>query len=203
MDLCSGWAPKITLALFYSDYDGEAILFDQDKKSMTLLRNFMRLFNPKFSLKSYHEDFFNYQGLWFDFVIANHVIDDLILEYYCRTHAIPSKNIYKQEWMVVSLWGKIIKEEGFFEEIVTVFTKQFSNLINSGGLLCFAQYKSMIEWLLSLDTSVEYNIQIMREVSRRLEHTGNFSFLNEVPKKAFRNKKTAFSPDECIILKRL
>lgn len=199
VDLCSWWAPKITLALFYSEYKWKMILFDKNKKSMSLLKKFMRLFNPKYEFENIEADILSYTWRQFPFIIANHVIDDLVLDLYCNKHGISTKTIYEKEWTVKALWDKIEEDKWFYVEMRDSLSDIFDKLLRNNWIICFAQYCSMMEWLLNLDNSVRYSKKMMYEIADKLNKSW-YETLGEIPKKALSRFKWAFLPEECLIL---
>lgn len=166
VDLCPGSAPKIELALYYNGYKGNVILFEKDKEATSRLIKFMQLINHELKIIPLNKNFFTYKGK-FNFVIANHALDDLIISYFAKKFSTSPNEVYRNEESYKKFWDKIYSNKNSME-IVNHLTPIFSNLVNKKGYLCLSQYKSFMEKMLNLDSSYKFSRKVLLSVSRNL-----------------------------------
>lgn len=203
VDLCSGWAPKVTLWFFYSNYKWKVILLDKDNKSTWKLINFMKLFNPIYKLEKKSIDLFLDFDFKSDFIVANHVIDDLIISYFSQEYNYKVSNIYESENNLLKCWNNILDSwDQFKEKVIFVLSKIFDNLLLNNWIIILSQYQSMIEYLLDLQNVTIFNKDVLYWVKKLLLETWNYEDLSEISFKVLTWKKEAFSASECIILKK-
>lgn len=203
VDLCSGWAPKVTLWLFYSQYSWKLILLDKDKKSTTKLINFMKLFNPSYKLEKQSIDLFWDFDFKSDFIVANHVIDDLIISYFSQEYNYKVSNIYESENNLLKCRKNILLTgDDFKQKVSTLLCDLFDKMVLNNGIIILTQYQSMIEYLLNLNEVTTYNKDVLYEVKKLLLETWKYVDLSHISFQVLKSKKEAFSASECIILKK-
>lgn len=203
VDLCSGWAPKVTLWFFYSDYSKNLILVDKDKKSVWKLVNFMKLFKPKFNFKKQSFDLFWDFDFKSSFIVWNHVIDDLIVSYYSKKFNYNISNLYISEKNLLKCWKNILDCWDIFKnDISNILFNIFDKLVLEDWVIILSQYQSMIEYLLDLDNVTTYNKEVLYNIKELFLKSWKYEDLSEISFKVLKSKKDAFKPSECIILKK-
>jgi hypothetical protein len=205
VDFCSGWAPKVALAFFYQQYEGKVVIMDKNRSNLLQLKKFMSLFHPRYNIVPYVADIWNYQTmLSYPLVIANHVLDDLLLEFFAKKEKVNIQSLYDDEQLLVSLWNTIIKnKKNIVSKYLGFLQKVFSHLVRKKGILILSQYQSMIEHLLSLDQVTIFNKHIMKLLITQMKRTGKWKILEDIPHKALHTYKGAFSAEECFVLQRI
>lgn len=163
VDLCCGWAPKISLALVYLDYKGELVLFDSDEKALSDLESFMtEVFRPKYHIKK-EQGHIEESSSKYECVVANHVFDDLILSFYCKQNNISGGNLYKDESFLQNAWKKISCDDIFLKNIAYELANVFDTLMLKEGIICFSQYESMMEKIMKNTLSVDMSMSTFQK----------------------------------------
>ncbi len=202
VDLCPGWTPKIELALFYLSYTGEVLILDKEADSSERVIKFMELFHPQYTIQKKEQDLFEPIKESYEVVIANHIVDDLVLHYFAKKMDIKPKDIYEKEGIFEDLWKKILrKKENHMQEILPILIEIFSKIVCKGGIVLLSQYKSYIENLLDLDEAVEFTVVLLRKVTTKLCEEG-FEHLDDITKKALKGFKGHFEAEQCFVLKK-
>ena len=202
-DIAPGYVPKVELGLFYSGYKGKVVIIDKDKQALSQLVKFISLFNPQFNIVKELINLFAPFNKKFDFVVANHVIDDFVVSYFGNKFGVSSKQIYEKEGELVRLWKLILsKRSQSKKEIVPVIVSIFERIVNKNGVLCIAHYKSYMEKMLDMKDATEFNSGVFNAVVSKLSYKG-FRADTRVVKKAFNNKKGYFGARDVIVLRRI
>jgi len=201
-DLCPGFSPKIELALFYAGFEGQVVMIDKDFSALSKLERFMRLFQPKFSLIKKRVDLFNEFKESYDVVLANHVIDDLVIAYFAEKNGIKLRDVYAKEGKIVILWNKILKnKEQNLAEILSVVASVFRKITKRDGIICFTQYKSYMEKLLDMDGAFRFNRVLFNALVKKLTKE-DFIQDKTVVRKALKNFKGHFGEKDCVVLRK-
>ena len=201
VDICPGYAPKVELGLLYSHYKGRVIVLDVDASATKTLTKFMELFDHEFSIQSLVRDLFSRDKRQFNFVIGNHVVDDLILNYFAVKEGVSMSDLYEKEGEFVKMWGKILEnEKDNSEEISKKLTEVFDSLIQHNGYLCLSQYKSYMEKMLDLHRSYLFSKKVFGRLIAALCHKG-FDRVS-LPKEST-SGRSHFSNNEVVILRKL
>ena len=203
VDLCPGFAPKVELGLFYLDYQGEVIIVDKRMDSMKKLEEMLMLFGPKYKITPKKIELFKPHPQSYPVVIANHIIDDLVMDYFAKKFNISSQEIYEKEGKLIEIWGKILSgKQSHAEEILPHLVQGVGSLIQKGGWLLMAQYQSYIEKLFNLKEVTRFNKNLFKKLVEELSREGFYNDRNLV-EKSFKNFKGIFKKSECYILKKL
>ena len=169
LDICPGWAPKIEMALVYLGYKNRVHILDQDKSVMRICENFLNFFNPQFKVFCHPKNFFEHEEQRTELVIANHVLDDLLLERYSHFSGQTLSEIYRSEASFVEVTAKIPDwQKTHWPEVVKEIADALSRFVCSGGLLILSQYPSLSDQNLTQTLWPEYCFQIMVQVCNQL-----------------------------------
>jgi hypothetical protein len=201
-DICPGFSPKVELGLHFIGFTGEVILIDQDKKSLAQLKHFLDLYNVKFKTVLHIRNVFGRTYRKFDLVTANHVLDDLTLNYFSQKLGIKQDDIYQKEGVLTGLWKTILSHKStYLPELSDIIVKLMINLLKPGGMICLFEYKSYSEKILDLHTEYLFTRQLLRKVVSGLV-TNGFLLLTPVNQKLSQKLKGNFLKGECIIFQK-
>lgn len=199
VDLCPGYTPKIELGLYYLNFKGKISLLDKDLKSIKNLERFINLYNPKFTIVKEQKDLFSHKSTY-DFVLGNHIVDDLTVYYFCRKLKIPLTKFYADEQTAEKVWKKILENpEKNSAEISQKIAKALNVLTRKKGYLCLAQYKSYSEKLFGMKDSYEFNKKVFQKIQKELTGYG-FTQDNKTVESAYKNYKGHIKKSDFIIL---
>lgn len=199
-DLCPGWAPKIELALFYLQYAGKVRLLDKDEASLRQNELFIRLFNPKYSLETQVVDIFEVREPPGDLLLANHLIDDLLLTEAGPEAGFNPTEVYEREDSMREAWRAILSRRSyFFSRILDEFTALFLGMIEKGGCLILTQYEAYVEKLLGLKEASAFCREIAVALVERLKDRG-CCVDEDLVKRCLTGFGGWFGPDECFVV---
>lgn len=172
VDLCPGWAPKIQLALHYLQYRGEVILFDRCPEYTVQLESFLEIFNPQFKIRTIPGDFFASSSVpTAKLVIANHVIDDLLIDLYCKHNKVALDDIYGNETIFLKTAEKIpstIDPNHFASQ----FASRVDQFVESKGFVFLSHYPSLAERSFDLKKWIQFTKQTFSSIKERFIHLG-------------------------------
>lgn len=199
-DLCPGYMPKVLLGLFYCDYKGKVVLVDQDINSMKELKTFMALFNPKFTIQLTKTNLFKLRNCFiFPVILANHIIDDLAMDYFARKRGIAMQSIYDNEKTFLEHWNYItIKADSNIAELMPKIVSFLNKLTKKGSLIILTHYRSYIERIFNLKNVTTFNKKLLANVTSTLCQNDFIKLPNRVERAL--NK---FKSDAIYILKRI
>jgi hypothetical protein len=202
VDLCPGFVPKIELGLFYLQYEGEVIVIDKDSRALSGLIKFMDLFNPKFKISKKVINIFGRFKENYEIILANHLIDDLVLCYFSNKLKTKLSDVYAKEGNVKKVWEYVLRDrEGNLDIMTMIIVKIFAQLIGSKGLICMTYYKSYMDKILDMDDAYNFNRRLFKRIARELLIRG-FSEDKEIVKKAFKKGCGYFEPNDWVVLRK-
>lgn len=200
VDLCPGWTPKIELALYYLGFKGEVVLIDYEQESTLEVVKFMELFRPAYSLEPLSLDIFSAHDFSAGLVLANHVIDDLLLGRLQNRYGYNINEVYKTEAQVRETWRRIMHDGGEnADAMMPLLAAAFSRIVSPGGFLVLTHYAAYMERLLDLYPAVEYVQGILLRVVEQLCQRG-FTARDDLREKAFEGFEGQFKKDEFFVL---
>ena len=202
LDICPGYSPKIELGLYYLGYKGKLIVLDKDKQSFCFLQKFTDLFNVGYDMEAKFSDFFEKKDEQYELVVANHVLDDLTVDYFAKKQGTSLKDIYANEQEMIKIWNYILKDKKQnMEEILPLLVNSFDGFVKKGGYFCLAQYKSYMEKMLGMEETSKFNKDLFEEVVSKLTDR-DFEIVNHKVKNAFHKFNGHFGPDDFVILRK-
>lgn len=203
VDLCPGYTPKIELALFYSGFKGKVIAIDKDIDSPKRLVKFMELFNPPFKIIPTKLDLFDNFKSKHKLIIGNHVIDDLVVDLFCKKWGISQTEIYEKEGAIINLWNKILTDKNKnLSESLEKIANIFERITSKNSLILLSQYKSYMERLLNLDEAARFSRTLFNMIIKELCKKG-FKNEQKLIEKSFKKYKGHFGTNDCCILRKL
>lgn len=203
IDLCPGWAPKLSLALWYAGYSGELLLLDKDEESMSALVQFMQIFKPRYRITPVCTDLLrNVPHLKAKLVLANHIADDMALELAQKRFCYSVSELYETEGAFKKIWEDILDNpENLIDETAARLVNIMSTLVTDGGSAFFTQYTAYMERLLELDPVVTFSKKIVEKAVVMLCEMG---FVREYKliEDAFEGFSGVFASNDCWLIRR-
>ena len=202
VDLGPGLTPKIELGLYYSDFRGEVVAVDKDADALEQMRRFIELFAPKFRLSPIACDLLEDAIPAARLVTANHLIDDLVLEHWCRTRGLDRGAAYLEEQAFTALWRSILAARTtVIDELLPRLVHAFARLVLPGGALAIVQYPSYLERSLELEQISELCNELLDRVTGALIADG-FERDFTTPARALSAPSDRFGAEACWLLRR-
>ena len=202
IDLCPGWSPKVELGLFYLGFSGEVSLVDQSPDALKQLTDTLTLFAPRYHLKPIEQNLFSPHNLRGDLVVANHVIDDLVLSHFGEQKLFDYSAIYQAEEALERAWTAVLEHSPADRgEVIEKIAAALEQFVVPDGILVLTQYRSYLEELLDLDQSVGYSRKVLSAVVRSLESRG-FIPEPELIGECLQGFAGYFGPEDCVVLRR-
>jgi len=204
IDLCPGWAPKLEMSLCYLNYSGTVRLIDKHNESLIHLDDALEMFNPRFTIEKMASDFYFYQYSAEKLVIANHIIDDLLIDYYCKLKNVALQEVYETESVFLKVIDDIYKiMNSNYSDFVSKLAESLSPYVACGGYLLLTQYSSMSEVNHSIKNWSEFCSIIFKELQQRLL-TQNFTDITSKHIfKLAKMDKEYFGEKDLIVLERI
>lgn len=203
LDLCPGWAPKIELALHHLGFSGTVHLWDVDTTSTKRVMDYMDLFKPNYKLSQIKTDLFtSTSNIKSDVIVANHIIDDLLLHEYCKQNQSELSILYGSETEMFAAVTKIINTKKFQREIINKLVKVIEKNLADGGFIIISQYAGLFEKANKLDTWVLLCKEIMKLTRDELVSKGYQNSIDTISNSLFESSDMYFSSDEVVCLKR-
>lgn len=201
-DLGPGWVPKVELGLFYRGYRGNVVAIDKDPATAAFISRFLALLLPSFTLEPHVVDVFSAPLPAHPVVTANHVIDDLIVDWFIREWRIAPADLYQQEGVLAEVWRRILaRRAASLEEIVPRIAAIFDALTAEGGLLLVSQYPSYVERVLGLPEVSAMNEEALAKVRAILASRGFLEDPSE-PARLLAGSGGYLTPESCHVLRR-
>lgn len=202
VDLCPGYTPKIELGFFFLGFKGKISVLDIDKKSIKNLLRFMKLFSPKFKLNMIVKNLFGSHLPKYKIVLGNHIIDDLVVYYFCKKQKISLKRFYAEEKVAEEVWKKILSDRKHNVDEVSEKILEIINLVTrKSGYVLLTQYKSYSEKLFGVEGAYDFNKKVFTKIARRIT-SDNFILRTDLLLKASLNTKNHIKRGDCLILQR-
>ncbi len=172
LDLLPGWAPKIAYGLIMSKYKGEYFALDKNKKFLSDLKTSAEFLLPKFKITKLHQNFLRSDsGLKADVVIANHIIDDLIMNIFFQD----SEDIYKNETIYNKNWQWVLNNKNECEtRLISELISKIDSFVADGGFLILNQYEGCIEKMFQQKKGAQFCIKLMHNLKEQLISDYNY-----------------------------
>lgn len=204
LDLCPGWAPKIELALHMLDFKGTVYLWDVDSASTQLVLDYMKLFKPKYNLTPVESDLFlNNFNKKSDLIVANHIIDDLLLYEYCKENHRSMKSLYESEQKMLDAIKDIMIDQEIQKMISSKLVRVVEKNLAFGGCFVVSQYSGLFETANNLIEWVYFCKAILNLIKESLMKKNYFDVTNSIEDSFLKSKDTFFTNSELVCLRRL
>ena len=168
VDLCPGWAPKIELGLLLCRWRGHLTLLDRDPEATSRLSRFLETFLPAFSVSTLAEDVYETDARA-DLVLANHVIDDLLLDAVTPARGL----VYEDEGALQTAHERLAEErERALEELMPRISAAVLSLLSGRGAIVLVQYPSYVESLLPVEGGSAVVAEAFQRIKVHLQDAG-------------------------------
>lgn len=148
-DFCAGRAPKVQWALKQLDYRDKLFIFDKDKTACQQLSLFLSILQVNYQYLFIDQDIYQLHSEQADLITANHVLDDLVLDDYCKIKKIPLATVYNSEEIFRIMIQDIPKNLDVEKFCARVFQAIHLKLKNQGYVI-MNHYLSVTEKALNL-----------------------------------------------------
>lgn len=204
LDLCPGWAPKIELALYDLDFSGNVFLWDLDTTSTARVIEFMRLFKTNFKLSSIDSDIFSSTDkIQTDFIVANHIIDDLLLYEYCKEQGLTLHEVYGSEGHLLTAIQNITQQGKSLQQKLTQNLVNFIEThLQVNGSIVLCHYAGLLESSKDLEHWVTFCTEIQKRIRDELVQSGYFDQQRIIASALDDSVSTYFSAENVICLKK-
>lgn len=202
IDLCPGWAPKIELALAKIKYQGKVIIFDLDKSCFNKIQDFMSMFDISYNLIFEKGDFFSSAKSRGDLVVANHVIDDLLIYKYRSPFRYSLKEIYDSEKKYKEVAKQVLLSFSHQESLIKEISINFDCFVNNDGFLVISQYRGLWEKALRLKKWSVFCQNIMNGVKSYLLQKNYQDYTGKIVPILARLDQKYFSSRDVFVLRK-
>lgn len=199
IDLGPGWAPKVEMGLYYTAFAGELVMVNQDAGAIDTLQRFLTLLDVRFAPRVATTDLFAWRGEPADFVLANHLLDDLVLDRHCRRTGVDPGSLYARETAFREAWVEILaRPASETDALVAELAAAVDRLTKPGGYAVFVQYPSYAERTLQLTDVVAHGRSILVDLGRALVARG-FDDLADHARARLADHDGPFGAEHCMI----
>ena len=136
-----GHISKVALGLTYFDFWGQLTLIDQDKHAIDRALECLDYFGARFMRSGQTSSVFD-NTRKFDAILANHLIDDLILSRFCKLNRVSLSKLYEDEKLYLRSWQKILENPAFLADLAKDFAAALVGSLNENSLILLLDYDS-------------------------------------------------------------
>jgi hypothetical protein len=202
-DLCSGWSVKIELALLKSHFQGLAIIFDKSPLALSIHHQFLQQFCLPYKT-GYITDNIIHREITVqkaDCIIGNHIIDDLLLEEYCRIKLTTATSLFSDPQSLSGIWNEILNDGYISQYVIDQLCRFLTGHIKPNGFIAISHYLGYQECLYHYPQNIKkYNL-LLSSLKSKLMSSGLFIDNHKLIKQAFISiPKPYFQKDEIILL---
>lgn len=180
IDLCPGWAPKIELALLHTNFIGTLLAVDQSKDHLSFLKHLLDPFPKRYTMQYRNLHIFeNHPRLQTDMLIGNHIIDDLLIEYYQKKNKQKPNPFVNMKTLPI-MWNDILADKEISATIFNNFIPFLDASINRNGFLLISHYPSYQEKLYGLQKSTKACMHFFKQLENELVASNRFTQKNHL-----------------------
>lgn len=203
IDLCPGWAPKIELALAKIKYHRKVIIFDLDRSGFSKIQDFMSMFDINYNLFFKKGDFFSSSpkpsG---DLVVANHIIDDLLIYKFRSFFSYSLKEIYESEKKYKEVVEQILSSFSRQNSLIKEISINLDRFVKNEGYLVMSQYRGLWEKSMRLDKWSVLCQQIMNGIRSNLLKENYKDYTDKIVPILARLVRKYFSSRDIFVLRK-
>lgn len=142
--LCPGWAPKLELALARRGHRGRVSLIDKRRSGPDRIVAFLRLLTGALDVEVIEEDLFAASEATYALVLANHVVDDLLLEEAAAALSIDPPRVYEDEATLERALGELVRREDRRGELMARLARAIGRRVAPRGRVVVTHYPSYV-----------------------------------------------------------
>jgi len=174
LELCTGWSPKIGLALARYGLNGMCILSDQNETALEVCQRLLEPVAHDFKIIPSVGSIFDQVFPQADLIILNHALDDILLNDYLQQ--LPEKkelteNEYESMDFLRQYWelGEMTMRNRL-PQLSQLLATQLSQSLSKGGKVLISQYPGYQEKLHNMNIAVqlanEFNLSLKTELQK-------------------------------------
>jgi hypothetical protein len=199
IDLCSGWSPKLELALIKTNFKGDVFIIDESKENLQCLLALISPFNKNYKIKPVLADLLKEScSIHADVVLANHIMDDLLISLYLKKRNLKI-NPFESMILMKKIWKEMLIDKESFNKIFYRLRNFLYSVTNKSGYILIAQYCGYQENLYGLCLASQACKKLAKRITDSLVDSGDFVEEKELIKNAFKYLKNPYFAEKDII----
>lgn len=202
IDLCPGWAPKIEWALQKLGYTGEVVIYDKSASALENVGAFMELFSPAYTLRRVQGDLQDEHKPVASVVVANHVIDDVLLSHFADLWGYDQNTLYESEKTYAELALRIAAAEPERKNFQEKLFSELMSFVAPGGIFIATHYPSLTEEFLGLTSWTKTCADMLLALRAHFVEAGFVDFTHDLAKCVDRLASPYFSAQQFVALRR-
>ena len=172
LDIGCGFFPKAELGFYYLNFTGKLTLLDCSAEALRQAAHFLKFFNVGFSVERVPVSLWDLPDHRYDLIVANHSLDDLILDAAARECGVSLIDAYRSEALFQELWQSIIKDSSLGAEVMDRLAEFIAGHLNPGGRVVLLDYPSRSHRALGLNSIPRYVGARQKDLRACLEGKG-------------------------------
>lgn len=170
IDLCPGAIPKIELGLARLGFCGSLDIIDKSQSAIADFQKFMGFINPPFSFSTSCTSIDEIPSeKKYSCILANHILDDILLDLASEKEALSIANVYADEYCFRQVWNKIMANDVWYTSRATeLLLNVFSKISATGSIVVWAEYESYVNRALNLDDATLFTRKLFEKIQDKL-----------------------------------
>lgn len=196
-----GHVPKVAIGLHYLGIAGKVDLVDNDAIALDRASRFLELIGVRYPVGLVRATLFDEMVKGYDVILANHLLDDLILNHFCALRGVDVAKLYEEENRYIDVWEKIVATPHLLGDFVPVLAETLIAKVQPGGVVLLLDYPSFSHRALGL-TDV---IDLVRQVTRLLRHalrTRGAEVVTDLPATSITVDRVTVTQDDIVAFRR-
>lgn len=202
VDLCLGWAPKIELALLKTGFKGKLYAVDKSQDNLKAFLSLIDPFEKQYQIILKQANILEKNNLFknkADIIVANHIIDDLILNYYLKEKNIKEDDLFFNIDLLKKSWLEISKNEIVLNKVCNQLTDFIVKIVNPKGSIIISQYPGYQEKLYGLDEAYIISKKLLKKLKHDLLFKHGFQENKSFIEKSFYKSSFPYFNKENVI----
>jgi hypothetical protein len=170
-ELGTGPVPKVAIGLHYMQYKGVCDLIDTDPRATTMADEFLNMLGAQFKREQVNQSVLKVEGKRYGALFANHFLDDLILDAYCKDSGESLAALYNDEQLYVKTWQTVLARPELLQRVTKALTGALLSLLRPGGIAVILDYPSFSHRALGLD-SVTACVRVCQSLIKEYARAG-------------------------------
>lgn len=172
LDIGCGFFPKAEVGLYYCGFQGAVSLLDVCPQALAHAVKFLKFFQVDFRTRRLACSVWDLPAVRFDFIIANHVLDDLLLDAAARSGRVPLAEAYRSERVFSQLWSGIVQDPVAGAALMDRLADVVLSRLNPRGVVLFVDYPSYTHRALGQGALLRFVRQRQQDLRSALEARG-------------------------------
>ena len=197
-----GYIPKVGLGLSYFGFKGSLDLIDVDSRAAKKASSFLGLFGANFKSYSRVSSIFAESEVRYDSLLANHLLDDIILSNFCELNSIAGFKMYEREDEYKKTWQKIVSNSEFIPALMEELAETLLAKVKPGGIILLLDYPSFTHKALKLFPLIKQVKQAQSILRNKLENLGAIQ-IKGVMDEALKFDRLMVNPTDLICFRKM